>query len=739
MTGTLARMAARRPVTVIGVWVALAAIAGALNLFLLPGATTPELRFITALTDVESDRADELLKEGQIPASFTEAVVVQSETLTVEAAPFREKVDELTGAVRLLGGDTLGGVHSYYESGDERLVSADRMTTVLLLPFVGEFAQVHEHLEELFDLVLEADGRDGFRVLLTGDASIIYEGGQLVKDDLERGELVALPLALLILFLLFGAVVAALIPIGLAVLSIGITLAIVALIGSAFGELSLYVTVWVTTIGLAVGIDYSLLVVSRFREEYARGLDTQAAVVRAGATAARTVLFSGMTVIIALVGVLIIPYSLFFSQGLGAILVVAVTVLATLTLLPAILALLGPRVDLLRFPWYRKGREASAHRTQDGFWDTVTRKAMRFSVLSVIVVAGLLIWIAAHYLDMKSGFNGVEILPEQSRTRDGFEVLDEQFTFGYVNPARVVIHGDLADPRVQAAVQSLGERVDADPAMGVPVPAGRSGDNLALFLVPVSGGPGSEIALDAISRLRDEYTLEAFGDAPVDVFVGGRSAAYVDIREIVNTFSPIVIALILALSFIVVVLVFRSIVIAIKAILMNLLSVGAAYGLVVLVFQDGIGADLLGFQRTPTIDVWVPLVLFAVLFGLSMDYHVFLLSRIRERYIQTQDTAEAVALGLRSTASMITGAALIMVAVFAGFASGDMVLSQQIGFGLAAAIFIDATLVRSILVPSSMQLLGGWNWYLPRPLQWIPTLHVEADEPETVSTVSPGF
>ena len=249
-----------------------------------------------------------------------------------------------------------------------------------------------------------------------------------------------------------------------------------------------------------------------------------------------------------------------------------------------------------------------------------------------------------------------------------------------------------------------------------------------MIAIPVPGAPSSSDAFDLIKRLRDDYIPAAFSGVPAEAHVGGISAEYLDFDTQLRAYLPIIFAFILGVSFILLLVVFRSIVIPIKAIIMNLLSVGAAYGLMVLVFQKGIGADILGFQRTETIDAWLPLVLFAVLFGLSMDYHVFMLSRIRERYDQTKNNAESVAYGLRSTAGLITGAALIMVAVFSGFASGDMVVNQQAGFGLAVAVLLDATLVRGILVPASMQLLGNRNWYLPPFLRWLPNVTVEPSE-----------
>ena len=466
-------------------------------------------------------------------------------------------------------------------------------------------------------------------------------------------------------------------------------------------------------------------------------MGTRDAVIRTGATANRTVLFSGMTVVIALVGIMIIPHTMFFSMALAAILVVIISVMASLTLLPAVLTLLGPRVDRFRLPFTSRGAdisEAAGRKEEEGkeqrrgFWEFITYRTMRFPIVSVLVVGGLMLWASYYYFDINRGFNSVEVFPEDSHTRAGFEVLEEKFSFGYVNPAKIVIDGDLNDPQVQAGIEQLAEDIQTDPELGTFVPQTSPSGGLGLLLVPVPGAPSGSAAFGTVERLRDEYIPAAFNGVPATVLVGGLSAEFLDFNGVVATYTPISFGLILAVSFILLLIVFRSIVIPVKAIIMNLLSVGTAYGLMVVVFQKGIGADLYGFQQTETIDVWIPLVLFAVLFGLSMDYHVFMLSRIRERFDQTQNNAESVAYGLRSTAGLITGAALIMVAVFSGFASGDMVVNQQAGFGLAVAVLLDATLVRGILVPASMQLLGNRNWYMPSWLNWLPDLRVEAEE-----------
>ena len=495
-------------------------------------------------------------------------------------------------------------------------------------------------------------------------------------------------------------------------------------------ELIFFVTLMITMIGLAVGIDYSLIVVSRFREELRRGRDTLDAIARTGATASRTVFFSGVTVVLALFGMIIIPSNIYQALGIGAILVVVAAVMATLTLLPAVLSLLGNRVNWLTIPILGRRLHSQSDDTTGGFWPWITRLVMRRPVISFVVVAGVMIGVATFYTDINTGFNGVDSFPDGVQVKEAFLLLDEEFSFGVAAPTEIVIDGDADSLQVLTAIELLQARIAEDPAFNSrsTVEVNPKGD-LTLLSTGVKSETASDEAVSAVRRLRNDYIPDAFRGVPAEVYVTGFTAFNIDFFDVADQYTPIVFAVVLGLSFILLTVVFRSIVVPIKAIIMNLLSVGAAYGLLVLVFQKGVGADILGFQQSDTIDAWIPLFLFTVLFGLSMDYHVFLISRIRERYDQTKDNAEAVAHGLRVTAGLITGAALIMVAVFSGFASGDLVSNQQVGFGLAVAIFFDATLVRSILVPAAMRLLGDANWYLPSALNWLPDLRVEAEEP----------
>ena len=554
-----------------------------------------------------------------------------------------------------------------------------------------------------------------------GDGSINGEFVTLAEETLVKGETIGIALALVILVVVFGTAVAAGLPIILALVAIIVAVGASALVGRVF-ELSSFVTNIITMIGLAVGIDYSLFVVQRFREERDGGMDKIEAVTTTGATAGRAVLFSGFAVAIALTGMLIVPDPIFNSIGIGAILVVIAAVAAALTLLPALLSLLGNRVNWLTLPLVgRRGSPESA----GGFWGAIVKLVTARPVISVVTTSALLLSVGAWYFAINLGSSGVTALPVDSNARHAFEVVDAEFARGLITADIVVDAPDVRSSQVQASVARLTASLGSDDAFGaITVEISDAGD-LALIEVALKGDVSSPEARSALQRLRGDYVPAAFAGGPAEVYVGGGTAEVVDSVTMAQDYLPIIFAFVLSASFVLLLVAFRSIVVPLKAVVMNLLSVGAAYGMLVLVFQEGIGAGLLGFQQTPIIEAFLPMFLFRVLFGLSMDYHVFLLSRIKERYDETGDNSASVAYGLRATGRIITGAALIMVAVFGGFALGDLVMMQQMGFGFAVAIILDATVVRMVLVPASMELLGDWNWYFPSWLEWLPRINIE--------------
>jgi RND superfamily putative drug exporter len=746
-TAALARTSAAHPWRVIAAWglVLLLAIAIMATLGM---KTTTEMRFTN---DPESQRGMELLQRAGLEDDnpTDETVIIQADTATIDDAAYRAQVERVAAALRALDGIVIREtVVTYYELSAnpetsamaEGMVSEDRRTTLVPLTLAGNqdeaVANAPAYLAAIDDLSAE-----GFAVSSVGPITIGEESGRIADEDMARGEMVGVAAALVILVVVFGALVAAGLPILLALAAITISFGITALLGQIWG-LSFFITSMITMIGLAVGIDYALFVVERYREERRDGLPKRDAIALAGGTATRAVAFSGSTVVLALTGLFLMPDTLFRALAAGAVIVVVISMLATMTLVPAVLGLLGDRIDWPRRRDYDAWHEAhttdSAHHANTvytGFWGRITKTVMARPVIGVVAATTLLVAAGIPYWDITTGFAGVESMPPDSEGRQGFEVLDAEFSAGELAPVQIAVAGDRDD--VESAIERLrGELgtmtipgTDGEPAFR-PIPAGEwavwseSGD-VALLEATMTHAANDERSYATIVALREEVVPVAFEGVDAEVYVTGDSAFSQDFFDLANRYQPIILAFVLALSFLLLLLAFRSVVVSAKAILMNVLSVGAAYGLLVLVFQKGVGNELLGLQHTPTIEAWIPIFLFCILFGLSMDYHVFLLSRIREHYDETGNNAESVAVGLKSTGRIITGAALIMVAVFGGFAAGRLVMLQQIGFGLGVAILLDATIVRSVLVPSAMALLGDRNWYLPSWLGWLPDLRVE--------------
>jgi RND superfamily putative drug exporter len=487
--------------------------------------------------------------------------------------------------------------------------------------------------------------------------------------------------------------------------------------------------------GLALGIDYSLFTLSRFREERLQGREKPDAIAAAGATAGRAVLFSGIAFVLAMLGLLLVPSTIFRSLAAGAILVGLVSVVAALTLLPAVLALLGDRVNALRIPFF--GRAAEEAGREGRFWGAIVDRVTRRPVLSLVLAASLLLALAAPVLALDTGTSGAATLPDRFESKQGYLLLREEFPKQSTEPVEIAVAGDVREPAVEGALARLEQELARRPLYGEPTVEENEAGTVARVTVPIAGNPDGERAIEAVRGLRSEVVPRAFAGVDAEVYVGGDTAEELDYHDTVNFWLPLVLLFVLGLSFVLLTIAFRSIVVPATAIGMNLLSVGAAYGLLVLVFQEGIGNEILGLREAETIDAWVPLFLFAVLFGLSMDYQVFLLSRIRERYTQTGDTDTAISFGIGSTARLITGAALIIIAVFWGFAMGDTIAFQQMGFGVAVALLIDATIVRSVLVPATMKLLGERNWYLPNWLGWLPDVRVEGAEPSPTAALGP--
>ena len=718
----LALANARHPRRTIFAWIGAVLVAIVLIATLLGGALTTEGK---PTNNPQSERAKNV-RDAAFPAAssaaITDIIVIHSPGTTVDTASFRSFVQTLTDEVR--GAEGVESVRSYLDAQDPSLVSKDRHATMV------EFAMPDESSSGIDDIISDVrrgDANAEFEVTVTGQRTANHDFNQLSEDDLRSGELqFGLPAAIIVLLLVFGTVVAGLVPLLIALPSIIVALSMVAILGHAF-TLSIFVVNMLTGMGLALGIDYALFVVSRFREERGRGRQKLDAISASAMTANRAVLFSGTTFVIAMFGMFIVPSSIMRSLAVGAILVAIVSVIASATLLPAMLGLLGDGIDRLRIPIVGS-RSIEAGNPEGRFWGRIIHAVLRRPRLSAGVSVALLLAAASPIFGLKIGTSGPTLLPSRFEAHQGFEAMQRYFPEATANPVDIVVASGASEPGTERALARLRATLASDPQFGPGRIVRSANGDVAMLAVPVRGDPAGDSAVSAVRHLRSTTVPNTFEGTDAKVLVGGTTSENIDYFDSVIGPAPWVIAFVLGLTLVFLTVVFRSLVVGATSVALNLLSVGAAYGLLVLVFQDGVGSGLLGFNHVDSIEAWVPLFLFSVLFGLSMDYQVFLLSRIKERYDETGDTTDAVTFGVSSTARIITGAALIIVAVFAGFAAGELVMFQQMGFGVAVALLIDATLIRSVLLPSIMHLLGRWNWYLPHWLDWLPRVQIDAPD-----------
>jgi RND superfamily putative drug exporter len=559
----------------------------------------------------------------------------------------------------------------------------------------------------------------------TGDITASDARDQAVNHDLHRAELLSVPVTLLVLLFAFGAIVAAVVPVLLAMTAVAAAFGLLGPASQLF-PLDDSVKIVVVLIGMAVGVDYALFYIIRSRAERRRGLSSHAALERTARTSGRTVVISGTTVVIAMSGMFLIGAKVFNGIAAGTIIVVACAVAGSVTVLCAVLELLGPRIDRGRIPFLpHLQTDSSASR----FWPAVIERVLRRPALSCALSAGLLLALAIPALWMHVGSPSDESL--SSLNDPALAPLPRMHADfpGTSAPALVVLTGPKeAAPAVRRELRHLQQLVRARGIAHPPFTlSGGFDDRAATLELPLNGAGDDTASSDAVETLRTELVPETLGTIPgVETAVTGTTAENIDFTHDMKRGVPYVIAFVLSLAFVLLLVAFRSIVVPLKAIVLNLLSVGASYGLLVLVFQHDWAEPILGFTSNGLIISWLPLFLFVILFGLSMDYHVFILSRVREAVDGGMPTDGAVRYGITATAGVVTSAALVMVGVFSLFGSLSSLDVKQAGVGLAAAVLIDATIVRAVLLPSSMHLLGEWNWYLPRFLRRIPNIAVEA-------------
>lgn len=724
LTARIARAAARRPGRSLLLWLLLiVAAVAALVAFLGSGLTSNGDFTGKPPESIQGARLLEQRLTGK--QDLSEIILVRSATQTAGTPAFTAYVNDLAAKINALGPDVVKAVATPYLTKDPSFISKDKHGALVVVTMAGDIDQAMKQLDKLQGVV-KAAPRDGFTTMETGEISLNKEINALATSDLQRAEIFGMPAALLVLIVVFGAVLTAFVPVLLSLVAMVLALAMTAIVGQ-FHSINVFAINMLSMMALAVCVDYCLFIISRYREERAAGREKLDAIEAAGGTASRAVFFSGMTVIVALVGLLIAPAEVCISLAAGAMFAVAGTLLTALVMLPALLGLLGDRVNALRLPGIGRRREKVHAAGRELFWERAAHGIMRRPAIALALSAGVLLLAAAPLLMMKTGNTniGAANLPSRLASVQAYRALEHDFTLTQADPVQIVVDGPAQAPAVKQAVTRLAGALKTDGRFVAAQITVNKANNLTLVTTAVAGDPATQKAQDMVLDLRTNIVAPIFKNVPAKAYVSGSSAFVVDYRGFFDKWLPIGIVVVLGLSFLLLLVAFRSVVIPLTAIVVNLLSVGAAYGLLVLVFQKGIGASLLGLTKVDAIEAWVPLVMFCMLFGLSMDYQVFLLSRIKERYDRFGQTRDAVAHGIGRTAGIITGAALIMVAVFAGVAGGELVMFQQMGFGLAIAVLLDATIVRTVLVPSAMALLGEANWYLPRWLQWLPNVGVE--------------
>jgi putative drug exporter of the RND superfamily len=705
MFPALARFCYRRRWLVVSAW-----IVALIAMNVLSGALGPNFSTNFSAPDTESSRATKLLA-AQFKAQSGDTVqVAMRATPSMNDPAVRTRVGALRTALAHVPHVT---------------AVSDPYVTPGAISKSGTIALANAQLDSEAHAIPNSVGQQMIDVAEqhSDDALQVHLGGQLIMQS-ERpkppaSELIGILAAVVILLIAFGSVLATVVPIAVALAGIAVGLPIIGLLTHVY-PLQSFSTTLATMIGIGVGIDYALFVVTRYRQALQAGHDPETAVVTAIDTSGRAVVFAGMTVIIALLGMLAIGLAFISGLGMGAASVVAVTVLAAVTLLPAILGFVGTNIDRLSLPWVH--HEQTDHVT---VWHRWSRFVQRHSWPLALVGLLVMLVLSAPVLSMRLGFGDAGNNPTSSQSRQAYDLLSEGFGPGFNGP--FVLAVDLTGHNDAGVLTALGAAVAQTEGVATVTPAitSPSGTTAVIRVYPETA-PQDQATSDLLTRLRDDVIPKAVAGTGARVYVGGFAATADDFAALLAARLPVFIGVVLLLSFLLLMVVFRSLLVPLKAAIMNLLSVGAAYGVVVAIFQWGWGKDLVGVAKEGPIQAFMPMMMFAILFGLSMDYEVFLLSRIREEYLRSGDNATAVADGLSATARVITAAAAIMCTFFLSFVLGDNVIIKLFGIGFSVAIFIDATLVRLVIVPSSMELLGDANWWLPRWLDRIlPHLDVE--------------
>src|SRR3954465_15925875 len=701
-------------------WLAFVAVA-----FLLGSAVGTKNVDPNASGPGQSGRMDRILDAGfKLPAS--ESVLVQSPSARVGTPAFDAAVADVVARVSKAA--AVKNVESPLDPGNAGQIAKGRRSALVEFDIRGDAIDAGDKLGPVLKSVDDAQrAHPGFFIGEFGGASAAKGVDTAFAHDLKSAGALSIPLTLIILVVAFGALVAAGLPLLRALTAVIATFGLAAL-PSHLIPLAQEAFAVVLLIGLAVGVDYSLFYLRREREERAAGRSAKDALEIAAATSGRSVLISGFTVMVAMAGLFLTGDATFASFGYATIIVVAVAMLGSLTVLPALLSKLGDRVYRLRVPLVNRRRRSVR---EGGAWGGIVDAVLRRPLLSASLAAGLLIALAIPALQLHMATPGPDTFPQKLAVVKTYDRMQQEFP-GNALPANVVIKAsDVNAPTVRNAIAALERRALATGQIEKPITVDTNrGGTVANITMPIKGTGTDAASMNALALLRDDLIPATVGSIPAaEVGVTGISARWNDELSQQKSKLPYVVAFVLVLAFVLMLIAFRSIVVALKAIVLNLLSVGAAFGILVLVFQHGVGKGVLGFSSTAGISPIVPLLLFVILFRLSMDYHVFIISRIRETFDRGASMDDAISYGIKSTAGTVTSAAIVMVAVFSIFATLSMLMFKQFGVGLAAAILIDATIVRGVLLPATMKLLGERNWYLPRWLEWLPRLEGRDSEP----------
>ncbi len=669
----------------------------------------------------EAARALAMLERANFKQPASESVLIQARNDTLRSPVFLSAVSSVVQTLQQQK-DVTNLRNPLVDPGKGGAVSKDGHSVLVQFDIKGDPDQAKNKVKPIMDAIAGVQSAfPSLRVEEVGTASATYVLDKSFTKDFATAEKMTLPLTLLILLAAFGSLVAASLPVVLAFSAVLASLGLYAVVTNAYSGDYQTTSSVILLIGMAVGVDYSLFYIRREREERAGGREPRPSLLRAASTSGQAVLISGLTVLVAMAGMLIAGNKIFTSIALGTMLVVLCAIVGSLTVLPAAMARLGDRLDSGRVPYIGRRKQAAG---DSRFWAFVLGRVLRRPAVSVVLAGSLLLLAASPVLSMHTKLPSFTDMRSDLPIVRTYERVIAAFP-GAPTPAEVVVRADdVRRPAVVAGIASLERAAIATGVMFEPIMVTTSPDHtVANVAIPLAGNGDNPRSLAALRTLRQTVLPATLGHLDgAQYAVTGQTAGTKDFNDLMKQRMGFVIAFVLALAFILLLATFRSIVIPITAICLNLLSVGAAYGLLVLIFQHTWAEGLLGFTSNGAIVSWLPMFLFVVLFGLSMDYHVFILSRIKELRDNGATTDDAVSRGIRRTAGTVTSAAIIMVAVFAIFGTLHMVQMKELGVGLALAILIDATVIRGILLPATMKLLGDWNWYLPRSLEWVPSL-----------------